>query len=230
MSAEDRSVPALLLAGGRPRDPSAMARMMARRLGGTKKPRVAYIGTANGDNRVFFQMMKSMLTQAGAGKVDFLRLAKAKPDLQAVREALSAADVVFLAGGEVEDGIRWLQKHGLVPFLRDLHREGKPFLGVSAGVIMMGSHWVHWEVPEDDDTSSLFDCLGLIPLLFDTHGEDEDWVEIKAALKLLGDGARGYGLPGGTVVEADSGGTLTELEKAYIIFINESGKIRQESR
>ena len=225
-SGTGNETPAILLAGGRPRDPAYMARLFAQALGGTDKPRVAYIGTANGDNADFFLRMQSILMEAGAGAVVQLLLANENPDLGAAISTLKDADVIFLAGGEVEDGMDWLKKHGLVALLRELYAAGTRFTGVSAGTIMMGSHWVHWDVPEDDSTSSLFDCLGIIPVLFDTHGEDEDWVEMKAALKLLGNDARGYGLPGGNMISADSRGKLTNLEGAYLIFANEGGEIK----
>ncbi|MCL1848524.1 MAG: Type 1 glutamine amidotransferase-like domain-containing protein [Clostridiales bacterium] len=218
--------PAILLAGGRPRDPSYMAGLFARSLAGLDGPRVAYIGTANGDNPEFFLRMEAIMLEAGAASVTHVPLASDHPDLDAARAALTQADVIFLAGGEVEDGVYWLMKHGLTELLRDLYRAGKRFTGVSAGTIMMGSHWVRWDVPEDDSTSSLFDCLGIIPVLFDTHGEDEDWVEIIAALKLLGDGAVGYGLPGGAMISADSSGVLTNLEGEYLVFVNEGGDVR----
>jgi hypothetical protein len=106
---------------------------------------------------------------------------------------------------------------------------------------MMGAHWVRWDVPGHDDTARLFDCLGFVPLLFDVHGEDEDWAELKTALKLLGNGSWGYGLPGGTVISADSRGTLMNpgenlrplgsaeyLEKEYLVFVNDGGRIHIE--
>ena len=217
--------PAMLIAGGMPSNPSAIVRMMSYAFRGMQKPQVAYIGTANGDSTVFFHMMKLALKKAGADKVTFVHLAKEKPDLNTARSVLSKADMVFLSGGEVEDGMVWLQKHGLVDFLKDLYRQGKRFMGVSAGVIMMGSYWVNWEVEGDDSTSGLFECLGIIPALFDVHGEDEDWAELKAALKLLGEGARGYGLPSGCLISADSSGTLVNFEREYLIFVNEGGSI-----
>ena len=218
-------VPAVLLAGGRPRDPKAMEAMLSFAFRGLEKPQVAYIGTANGDNPVFFRMMKSLLISAGAKKVVFIHLAKDKADLDTARNVLSGSDVVFLSGGEVEDGMRWLTRHGLVNFLKDLYINGKRFAGVSAGVIMMGTHWVHWDVEGDDSTSRLFDCLGIIPLLFDTHGEDENWVELKAALKLLGNNSRGYGLPRECMITADSRGNLVNMNKEYLVFVNEDEKI-----
>jgi peptidase E len=218
-------IPALMVAGGRPRDPLAMARMMSQAFSGMEKPLVAYIGTANGDNMAFFQMMKALLKKAGAGKVSFVRLAKKNPDLGKIRAVLAGADLIFLSGGEVEDGMDWLKKHDLTGFLKELYMSGKRFMGVSAGVIMMGSHWVHWDVEGDDNTARLFDCLGFIPVLFDVHGEDEDWAELKTALKLLGNGSRAYGLPGGTVISADSRGTLVNLEKEYLVFANDGGRI-----
>lgn len=216
------------MAGGRPRDPNAMAQMMSYAFKGMEKPHVAYIGTANNDNPAFYQMMKSMLKWAGADKVTFVHLAKKNPDLDDARTTLANADVIFLSGGEVEDGMNWLAKYNLCTFLRELYNSGKRFLGVSAGVIMMGTHWVHWDVEGDDNTSRLFDCLAFTPALFDVHGEEEDWVELKAALKLMGPGARAYGLPGGCMISADSRGNLVNLEKEYLVFVNEGGRIRKE--
>jgi len=219
-------IPALLVAGGRPRDPGIMTAMFSHAFRELHKPLVAYIGTANGDNPGFFERMGSLLKEAGAGEVVLVRLAKDNPDLDAVKKTLAKADVIFISGGEVEDGMYWLTKHDLKSFLKDLYNKGKRFLGVSAGVIMMGTHWVHWDIEGDDSTSSLFDCLAFTPVLFDVHGEDEDWIELKAALKLLGNGTRGYGLPGGCMISADSRGDLINISKDYLVFVNENGNIR----
>ena len=218
-------IPALLLSGGRPRDPAAMAGMIAVAFDRIDKPAVAYIGTANGDSPAFFEAMEATLKQAGAYEVLFLRLADDHADIDAAKDSLSGADVVFLAGGEVEDGMVWLDKHGLSSFLRDLYTQGKRFIGVSAGTIMMGTHWTHWDVQEDDSTASLFDCLGIIPCLFDVHGEDEDWVELKTTLRLLGEGSIGYALPAGAMISADSGGILMDIEKKHLIFQNNNGVV-----
>lgn len=219
--------PMILLAGDRPRDPSGMVNSLRRALreSGKEKPRVAYVGTASKDNPVFFTAIKALLKEAGAGEVGLVRLSKPKADVEAAKKALEAADVLFLSGGEVEDGIVGLARHGLDGFLKELYGQGKLFVGVSAGSIMLGSHWVRWADPDDDSTAELFGCLGLVPTVFDTHAEDEDWKELKAALRLMGPGARGYGIPRDGMISADSQGRLVNLEKELLCFVNDGGKI-----
>ena len=228
MSDTIRETPAYLLAGGRPSNTADMVRMISRAYSAVENPLVAYIGTANGDSLVFYKMMQALLMRAGARKVTFARLAKEKVNVDEVKSILSSADIIFLSGGEVEDGINWLRKHRLVEFLKELYSGGKQFIGVSAGSIMMGSHWVRWENPDDDATAELFDCLGIIPAVFDTHAEAEDWIELKTVLRLQGNGARGYGIPTGGMISADSNCAFVSLEpeKDLITFVNENGQIQ----
>ena len=219
-------IPAILIAGGRPMEGGAMIRIMASALDNAKGFRVSYIGAANGDNFAFFTLMKSMLVKAGAGKIDFIKLTKKKVDVSVAREMLERADAVFISGGEVEDGMNGLKKHGLDGFLKDLYAGGKRFICTSAGAIMMGTRWVRWENPSDDSTAELFDCLGIIPAVFDTHAEDEDWIELKTVLRLMGDGSRGYGLPRGSIISADSSGAFVNFNGAPMTFINNNGEYK----
>ena len=240
----NKEIPAFLLAGGRQSGSEDMLRLMTLALAqaaplGTQghpqetkasardrsKPQIAYIGAANGDSLVFFTWMKALLLKAGAGKIRFIRLAKEKIDLRKTKESLSSSEVIFLAGGEVEDGVRWLEKHGLTGYLKELHSAGKLFVGVSAGTIMMGAYWARGENLDDPASSELFTCLGVIPVVFDVHAEGEDWTELKTVLTLMGDGAIGYGVPRGGMISADSGGRLTNIEQAYLTFVNDAGRI-----
>jgi cyanophycinase-like exopeptidase len=176
----------------------------------------------------FYWSVRSLLQEAGAGDVSLLRLATTKVDLASAKRALEASDAIFLSGGEVEDGMRWLELHGLVRFLKEMRSQGKLFLGMSAGSIMMGSHWVHWDDPDDDATAELFDCLGFAPTTFDTHAEDEDWKELKVALKLQGPGTRGYGIPSGGMAIVDEQGQISTLEKPLLCYVNVEGRVSAE--
>lgn len=158
--------------------------------------------------------------------MSLLLLARTTVDLAAVKRALETVDAVYLSGGEVDDGMRWLEHHGLVGFLGEMRRQGKLFLGMSAGSIMMGTHWVRWADPDDDATAELFGCLGLAPTTLDTHAEDEDWKELKMALKLQGPGARGYGIPSGGMASVDDQGRIVALEKTLICYTNVGGQVQ----
>lgn len=225
----NRPKPLFLLAGGSPRNPKGIVSFMARALQecDRKEPRIAYLGMANGDSMPFYLSMKSLLQEAGAGDVISIRLARTTVDLTAVKQALETADAIYLSGGEVEDAMRWLEQHQLVGFLKEMRNEGKLFLGMSAGSIMMGTHWVRWENPDDDATAELFDCLGFAPTIFDTHAEEEDWKELKMALKLQGPGARGYGIPGGGMVSVDAQGQIMALEKTLLRYVNFDGQVQR---
>jgi len=221
--------PVYLIPGGHPPDLKQMARnyQTVFESCGNLKPNIAYVGTANRDNRLFFGFMKKTLVNAGAGKVTLTPIAGKSADTQKAKKILSEADCVFLSGGEVEDGIVLLKEAGLDVFLTDLYNSGKPFFGVSAGCIMMGRNWVSWEDENDDNTASLFDCLGFVPMTFDTHCEGEGWKELKCALRLMGSGAEGHGLPSGGFYSADSGGRLVCYKNAPAVFRNVNGNIEE---
>ncbi|MCL2163005.1 MAG: Type 1 glutamine amidotransferase-like domain-containing protein [Oscillospiraceae bacterium] len=192
---------------------------------GKPHPKVAYIGTASSDNKVFFHIMKTPVLSAGAKEVTLVPIIRKNADIDNAKRILTDADVVFLGGGEVEDGIVWLEKTNLIGFITDLYHGGKLFIGTSAGAIMMGRYWVHWDVEGDDSTSSLFPCLNLVPFTFDAHGEKENWIELKCALRLLGPGAKGYGLSTGGFFSADESGQFTSFRNNPALFQNVSGKI-----
>ena len=190
-------------------------------------PSVAYIGTANQERENSFLRIKEPLLVAGAGEVILVPVINANAD--EAKRILSSADVVFLSGGEVEDGMFWLKQSGLDIVLTDLFNSGKLFLGISAGSIMMGKYWVHWDIENDDSTSSLFECLGFIPRTFDTHMENENWREMECALRLLGPDSEGCGLSDGGFYRADSGGNLTVLRNEPIIFRNTGTEILRQT-
>jgi len=232
------TTPVILFAGGQSLDAETIGSIIKPAFAKYGRPRVAYIGAANGDRASFFEMVRPLLLGAGAATVDFCRLASdgaaAVGEVAEAKAFLDSADVVFLSGGEVEDGINRIEKHGLAGTLRGLYNKGKLFIGISAGTIMLGEWWVRWEIEGDDSTASLFRCLGIVPATFDTHAEDEDWVELKTALRLLAgrrdDGQpggaaspRGYGLPRGGIISADGQGNLANLSKEYLTFIYENG-------
>ncbi len=196
-----------LLAGGRGSDTSSLLRE-AFSATGKEHPSIAYIGTANGEDRAFMRYLEETLKPAGAGEVRLVRLLGFSSGTEEAHALLKDSDLIFISGGEVEDGMNGLPKDIRV-LLRELYELGKVFVSISAGTIMLGIAWPHWDDedarPED---AVLFDCLGFAPTIFDTHCEWEDWVELKKAVALSPEGFTGYGIPTGGMVVVQPDGSL----------------------
>jgi peptidase E len=175
-------------------------------------PSVAYVGAASNDSRIFFLWIAALLKRAGAGPVRLAPRARRRSVPAKARPLLEQADVIFVSGGDVELGMGVLERTGAMGLLRELHRAGKPFIGISAGSIMLAGRWVRWADADDDSTAESFPCLGLAPLLCDTHAEGDDWEELKMLLKLTG-APVGYGIPSGAALHVAPGGSVSALGK-----------------
>lgn len=209
------TAPALVLLAGDPgrrgarRDPlleETLARLAPAR------PGVAYVGAASHDNRVFFLWISALLKKAGAGAVRLAPLAGRRADPAQARAVMEDADVVFVSGGDVELGMGILGATALDEPLRRLGSAGKPFIGLSAGSIMLARSWVRWADESDDASAAPFPCLGLAPLLCDTHGEGEGWQELRMLLRLTGEPS-GFGIPAGAALAVGRDGSLAAMGK-----------------
>ncbi len=222
--------PLYLLAGGHWRRPSSLVPLLEAVLAetGEERPTVAYVGAASGDNRVFLAAMRRLLAAAGAAKVVPVRLAREDADRRAAEAALGDAHAIFISGGDVEEGMRWLERHAVAPLLRARYEAGATLFGVSAGSIMLGARWVRWRDPDADDTAELFDCLGLAPLVCDTHGEADDWAELKAAVRLMGRRGSGYGIPAGGALRIGTRGEVAALVKPAARYAVRDGAVTRD--
>ncbi len=225
--------PILLIAGGHGmrvrKGPDPLLQTIIGRTG-LLRPTVAYVGAASGDDEAFRIMMARRLQQAGASKVTLAPLCGRRGDARKAREVLETSDLVFLSGGDVEEGMRVLKKKGMIDALWHLYRMGKPFFGISAGSIMLALRWIRWTDPDDDASSELFDCLGLASVFCDTHGEAEGWQELKALLSLSPDGTIGHGIASGTAITVGPDGIVSALGGEVHRFQRRAGRVvRMES-
>ena len=191
-----------------------------------KAPNVAYIGTASGDNKEFFSMLKPIIMAAGAGNVTLVPIMQ-RFDAAKAKNILLASDVIFISGGDVEMGMKYLTKRKLIPFFRKLYDRGKLFCGVSAGAIMLCRNWMSWRDPDDDNTAELLDCLGFAPLLCDVHAEEDNWVEMKRLLGFFPQGEVGYGIPAEGALRVTPDSKITTIGSAPVRFIKKGDYIME---
>jgi len=197
---------------------------------GKAKPDIAFVGAASSNDKWMVYALISALIKAGCKcRIRRVVLAPPKADLKKARRILQEADAVFMSGGDVEVGMQVLKERNIVGLMEDLARQGKLFLGVSAGSIMMCKDWVRWKDPDDDSTAELFPCLGLVPIICDTHAEEDDWAELKAALQLAGVGTLGYGISSGACLKAYPDGRLEADGGPVVRYAFLKGKIKRQA-
>jgi hypothetical protein len=199
------------------------------------KPLALYIGAANGDDPGFGGALAELLEGAGAHKVLWPKLSKKKKESAKTRSALAEVDLVFVGGGDVEEGIRALREADLVDAFHTAATSGVVFAGMSAGAIMLGERWIRW--PREnagDDEAETYECLGVAPCSLDTHGEGDGWRETKsfAAVRAceLGKKARVYAVPsGGALVIAEDGSLRARGEPVAVFAALPSRKAKMEA-
>ena len=215
---KSKPVDIFLIAGGM--NSTNNKEIVAEVLGFTKKksPSISYIGTASGDSKEFFLWIRQLFMAAGVRNVILVPIVR-RFDPDKARDILLSSDVVFISGGDVNLGMKYLRMRKLVTFLRELYDRGKFFCGVSAGAIMLCRNWMNWRDPDDDDTVELLDCLGFAPLLCDVHAEEDDWVEMKRLLGFFPQGTIGYGIPANGALKVAPDGNITFIGSASVRFI-----------
>lgn len=177
----------------------------ALRATGKAKPVALYIGAASGDHRAFGTALVGVIAAAGAGRVLWPKLVGRPSDRSGMRAALGAVDLVFIGGGDVEQGMDVLREADLVADVRAAAERGAVFAGMSAGSIMLGERWVRWAHAEaGDDEAETYQCLGIVRCSVDTHGESDGWTEARSFVGVrareLGRDAKVFAVPTGTAL------------------------------
>jgi hypothetical protein len=194
-----------------------------------QKPVIAVVGVASlKDNRLIYGLMSLLLKANCKCKVYRVSLAYPRADIEKAKGILRKADGVFMSGGDAEVGMQILKGKKMEDFLRELAAQGKLFVGMSAGTIMLCQEWVRWQDPDDDATCQLYPCLGLADAICDTHAEGDDWVELKAALKIEKEGAMGYGIPSGGYLKAYPDGRIEACVEPSGRFVKTNGKVERQ--
>src|SRR5436305_10939765 len=119
--------------------------------------RAAYLGASNGDASEFYELFMAAMDSVGIRRY---RHIPAEPDAEDL-EFLSTADLILLAGGDVDRGWQAFQKHGVQQKLVERYYGGALLIGLSAGAVQLGLKG--WS--EAGGRSEIFDTLRLVPFV-----------------------------------------------------------------
>ena len=155
--------------------------------------KAAYVGASNGDEPAFYGIFTEAMTAAG---IDDLRMISAffEPEDKAF---FAEADIILLAGGDVDLGWKTFQAVGLDDAIRERHQAGATLIGVSAGAVQLGM----FALKNSSQKKETFNTLQMIPLCIGAHEEASEWVNLKTLSSHSKGWPRGLGIPfGGAVI------------------------------
>ncbi len=191
-----------------------------RKLLPSESPKAAYLGASNGDRPEFYQLFCGAMEGIGVTDCRMIPRRPAAGDL----EFFDRADLILLAGGDVERGWLTFESNGLKEKIAERYDAGALLIGISAGAVQIGLHGTRRDDSEGE--IELFDTFKLIPFLIDVH-QEPDWQRLSRALPRAADYVQGLGIPsgGGAVVYPDM--TVEPVRRPLIELAVRGGEVRR---
>ena len=157
-----------------------------------KGSKAAYIGASNGDNPDFYAIFVAAMEGFGIFDCRLIPSDVSEADLAFLNEA----DIILLAGGDVELGWRTFLTNGLNNHIVRRYFEGATLIGISAGAVQLGLCGLAAD-------GSLFETFKLVPFIIGAHEESNNWKTTTDLLRLSATNTRAIGLPtgGGAIYE-----------------------------
>lgn len=185
----------------------------------SESPKAAYIGASNDDEVSFYNLFEAAMDTVAITDRQMVT-ASFTP---AEADFIATADLILLAGGEVERGWRRFQENGLDEIIPRRVQEGALLVGISAGAIQLGLLGWSNAFPRPETPIETF---GLVPLIIGVHEEANDWQSLKESVLTKKD-ARGIGIPAGAGLAYHADGSLEPLRYPLSEFSVVEGALSQ---
>jgi cyanophycinase len=153
--------------------------------------RAAYIGASNGDASEFFELFVAAMDHINLHESRMIRAEFGGDD----RAFLESADLVLLAGGDVDDGWKIMTSTGMDAVITQRYYAGAAVVGVSAGAVQLGMGW------HGKDHGRVATGLKLVPYYIGVHSERDDWLHLRTLVEAGEEYAKGFGIQfGGAMI------------------------------
>ena len=178
--------------------------------------KAAYIGASNGDQPDFYAIFVAAMEGAGVFDCRMIPSAISAADLA----FLNDADLILLAGGDVEVGWRAFLANGLNKHIARRYFEGASLIGISAGAVQLGLGGLAAD-------GSLIETFKLAPFIIGAHEESDNWKTTIDLLRLSATDTRAIGLPtgGGAIYHPDQ--TIEPLRHPLVELSLSGDKVQQ---
>lgn len=181
-------------------------------------PKAAYIGASNHDRAEFYDLFVAAMDLMGVCNCRMVPSQLADED----RLFLEEADLVLLAGGDVEHGWQVFERNGLKDLILKKRYDGSVLVGISAGAVQLGLGAL-----TDAPQPKKLDLFGFAPFYVGAHEENDEWWNLCALVTLSQSGVRGVGIPmgGGAIYWPD--GTLEPIHRPLTELLKEGDQVSE---
>ena len=184
------------------------------------QPKAAYIGASNGDDPAFYSLFQGAMDGIGICDCSMINSQPSNDEVSFLDEA----DLILLAGGDVQRGWEAFTKNGVRDIITRRYFQGAILIGISAGSVQLG--WFGW--PEGDLTQNrLFDTFKLVPFVIDAHDEKNSWRNLRQSLEFCGGVVNGIGLPAGGGLIYHTNHTVESIRYPAVELFLDNGEIYQ---
>ncbi len=105
------------------------------RLLNKKNPKLLFIPTASSDSEIYWKQVQKHFGDFLKCETDVLFLIKENPSRAQIRSKISAADIIYVGGGNTLQMMRIWRRLGVDKLLIAAYKKGTVFAGISAGSI-----------------------------------------------------------------------------------------------
>lgn len=184
------------------------------------QPKAAYIGASNGDDPAFYSLFQGAMDGIGIRDCCMINSQLSEVEVSFLNEA----DLILLAGGDVQRGWEAFKKNGVREAVVKRYLEGAVVIGISAGSVQLG--WYGWPAGELTE-NRLFDTFKLVPFVVDAHDEKNAWRNLRQSLQFCGGVVNGIGLPAGGGLIYHINHTIEAIRYPAVELFLKNGEIAQ---
>ena len=179
------------LGGGTVCEDSAVDKFIVE-FSGKERPRFLFLPTASGDGGHYINAVKRSYKRLGCA-TDALCLVRAEYAPEELESRVSAADIIYVGGGDPLRMMTVWERVGLIPLLKSAAERGAVMCGVSAGAMCWFASGYSDRDYYDNAVSSpsyrLIEGLGFIPAVCCPHYDEPGRDSFDSA-------CAGFGMPG----------------------------------
>jgi|SRR5579871_143072 len=205
------------------------------------EPKAAYLGASNGDQPEYYDLFEAAMEQIGLSNRRMIPWSPSDEDTAFLKEA----DLILLAGGDVNRGWRTFQQNGVKDVLTNRRFDGVVMIGVSAGAVQLGMGAV-LEPPSNGradgkqdggagesveeivgEIKDKFETFRFAPFYVGAHDEANEWQGLRRLVAGSTEETRGIGISSGGGAIYSSDGTLEPIRKPLAQFLKEADRVSE---